>query len=252
MTLVAAVAALLGATLQSATGFGFALLSAPLLVAVLGPRTAVSTMVVLSLAVNVLTIAGERRRPDVLVGEALALVAWTLPGLVLGVVALRALPARALEVLVAIVVLAAVGLRLRLRAGPGPRVRASPPPRAAPAPPAGRTAAAGLASGALSTSTGVGGPVIVVHLLGRGLAPPALRDTLAAVFLGGGVLSLGVLLASRTFDLPPALPLLLAATVAGHLVGRRAFAALGEATYERAVLALLAVTALAALVASVV
>ncbi len=51
-TLIGVLAALLGATLQSATGFGFALLAAPLLAATFGPRPAASALVVLALVVT--------------------------------------------------------------------------------------------------------------------------------------------------------------------------------------------------------
>src|SRR5918992_2496040 len=71
--LLGALAALLGATLQSAAGFGFALIAAPLLVAALGPRPAVSAIVVLALIVSALTLAGEHRRPRPNTREAVVL-----------------------------------------------------------------------------------------------------------------------------------------------------------------------------------
>nr|MBA3328884.1 sulfite exporter TauE/SafE family protein [Solirubrobacterales bacterium] len=84
MTALAAGAVFIGAGLQSATGFGFALVSAPLLFAVLGPKPAVSAAIVLGLEVNLLTLASERRVPAVLHGEAARLVAWAVPGLAVG------------------------------------------------------------------------------------------------------------------------------------------------------------------------
>jgi uncharacterized membrane protein YfcA len=116
VTVVAAALALfVGAALQSATGFGFALVSAPILFAVLGPREAVTAGMVVALALNTMTLAGERRRPQVLVGDAAALVGWSLPGLALGIVALRAVPEEPLSVLVALAVLAGLALRVRTR-----------------------------------------------------------------------------------------------------------------------------------------
>jgi uncharacterized protein len=128
---------------------------------------------------------------------------------------------------------------LRLRA---PR-RDRPPTRA-------RTAAAGLASGALSTSTGVGGPPLVFHLLARGLAPTVMRDTLAVAFLAAAALAGAVLAAAGAFKLPDGMPLLIAATAVGYFIGRRVFAALYGERYERVVLVVLALTALAALAAA--
>jgi uncharacterized membrane protein YfcA len=232
--LIAALAVLLGAALQSATGFGFALAAAPLLVAVLGPRVTVSTMVVLALVVTVLTLAGERRRPRIDRREALSLVGWSLPGLLIGVLVLRLVPERGLTVLVLASVIAAVLLRLRAPV----RVRRWSPARAA---------ATGMTSGVLSTSTGVGGPPIVFHLLARRLPAERMRDTLTVVWLAGGLLTGGVLLATGSLSLPDEMPVLVAATVAGQLAGRQVFALLGGERYERTVLGVLLVTALVAL-----
>ena len=66
------------------------------------------------------------------------------------------------------------------------------------------------------------------------------------------MLALPVLLVSETFTLPAEIWALLAAAVAGQLAGRRAFAWLQGERYERAVLAVLVLSALAALAASVV
>jgi uncharacterized membrane protein YfcA len=238
---LAALAVLLGAALQSATGFGFALVAAPILFALLGPQEAVSAGVLLALLLNGLTLATERRRPAVLWRDAIALVAWSLPGLALGALALRELPERPLSALVALAVLAALVLRVRSRSrGLAPRPRRWQRP------------VAGAASGALATSTSLSGPPLVFCLLARGAAPAAMRDTLAAIFIAEAVLSFPALLATGTFALPGGVWALLAAGLAGQLLGRRAFAWLHGERYERAVLALLAVTALVALTASVV
>ena len=236
--LLGAFAALLGATLQSAAGFGFALIAAPLLVAALGPRPAVSAIIVLALIVSALTLAGEHRRPRPNTREAVALVGWSLPGLLAGALLLGVAPERALKVLVAVVVMVAVGLRLL---GAPRRLPWSHP----------RAAATGLTSGALSTSTGIGGPPLVFHLLGRGLTNVQMRDTLAVVWLAGGILSAGALVVTGAFVLPDEAPYLAVATVVGYLVGRRLFRFLHEGRYERVVLGALAATAVISLIAAV-
>ena len=187
---------------------------------------------------NGLTLATERRRPVVLGRDAWRLVAWSVPGLVLGALALRELPERPLSALVGLAVLA--GLALRLRGG-AVAVR----PRAWHAP------AAGATSGALATANSVSGPPLAFYLLGRGATPAAMRDTLAAVFIAQSVLALPVLLLSATFTLPAAIWALLGAALVGQLAGRRAFAWLQGERHERAVLAVLVLSALVALAASV-
>jgi len=240
----AAVAVALGALLQSATGFGFALVSAPILFALLGPQEAVSASALLGVSVSALTLATERRIPSVLHGEAFALVAWSLPGLALGALALRELPDSVLSALVAAGVLAALALRLRGRA----RSRAGTP---AGEPRPWQTVAAGMISGALSTATSLSGPPLVLHLLARGVSPQQMRDTLAAVFVALSALTVVALLIAGTFVLPQGLLVMLAAALAGQLLGRRGFALLRGERHENAVLAVLALTAVVAMSASV-
>ena len=235
---LAALAVFLGATLQSATGFGFSLVAAPMLFALLGPREAVTAGVLLGLLLNGLTLATERRRPEVLGSDAWRLVAWSVPGLVLGAVALRELPERPLSALVGLAVLAGLAVRLR-----GSKVAVRPRAWHAPA--------AGATSGGLATANSVSGPPLAFYLLGRGATPAAMRDTLAAVFIAQSVLALPVLLISATFAVPAAVWALLAAALAGQLAGRRAFAWLEGERHEHAVLAVLVLSALAALAASV-
>ena len=59
---VVVLALLAAVALQAATGFGFALLAGPSLYAVMSPAHAVALLLILGLCVNVLILAGERRR----------------------------------------------------------------------------------------------------------------------------------------------------------------------------------------------
>ncbi|MGI8730942.1 MAG: TSUP family transporter, partial [Solirubrobacteraceae bacterium] len=133
---------------------------------------------------------------------------------------------------------------LRVRARKRPRPQAAAPPRP------WRTAAAGVSSGALSTSTSLSGPPLVLHLLARGVSPPQMRDTLAAVFVALALLSVAALAIAGTFVVPSELIALLAAAIAGQVLGRRGFALLGGDRHENAVLVVLAVTAVVALASS--
>ena len=237
---LAAVALFCGAAMQSATGFGFALVSAPLLFALLGPSEAVTAGFVVALLLNGLTLAGERRRPQVLVRDAVALVAWSLPGMALGILALREVPRQPLSIVVALAVVAGLALRVRSR-----RLAAVAAPRSWHVPVTGVTA------GALGTSTSLNGPPLVFCLLARRASPGRMRDTLAAIFLAEAVVGLPALLLTGTFTMPRAVGVLLLAGLAGQLLGRRAFGWLQGDRYENAVLAALALTALVALATSV-
>jgi uncharacterized membrane protein YfcA len=237
LTAIAAAAVFFGGALQSATGFGFALVSAPILFAVLGPREAVTAGVLLGLELSLLTLVAERRWPRVLSSAAAALVAWSLPGLALGAIALRELSDRLLSAFVGLAVLAALALRLRCNG----RCRGRAPLQRR-----WQTAAAGAASGALSTSTSLSGPPLVFYLLARGASPDQMRDTLAAIFVALALLGAPALVIAGTFEMPDGLWVLLASAAAGQVVGRRGFAWLGD-RYETAVLIVLALTAFVAL-----
>ena len=236
----AALALFVGAALQSATGFGFALVSAPILFALLGPHEAVTAGVIVGPLLNGLTLATERRQPQVLGRDAALLVAWSVPGIVLGVLALRHVAREPLSVVVALAVLAGLALRVRAR-----RTDAVPRARAWHVP------VSGVTSGALGTSTSLNGPPLIFCLLARRPSPGQMRDTLAAIFLAEAALGLPALLLSDTFTMPRALVLLLVAGLAGQLLGRRAFAWLRGDRYENAVLAVLALTALIAVATSI-
>src|SRR5918996_3805322 len=135
---LAAVAAFAGAAVQSATGFGFALVLSPALFAAMEPVEAVIALLVLGLALNLLVLF-EGGRPEHVDWRALApMLLAAVPGLAVGVVALTQLSKEALQVAVGVAVILAAGWQLR-----------EPVPRR----PSGL--AAGFASGALTTSVSV-------------------------------------------------------------------------------------------------
>src|SRR5829696_8905788 len=177
-------AVMAGAALQSSIGFGFALVAAPLLFAAASPPQAVGLMILLGVEVGLLTLLTERRRPQPVWRDVLTVVAWSLPGALAGVAVLRALDELALQLLVTAGVLLA--LAVNLRAERRARGTVPPPPGATGTVPVAWWArpAAGLASGALNTSTSTGGPPVVLLMMARGLRPEVVRDTLTTSFVG--------------------------------------------------------------------
>ena len=242
IAIAAGIAVLTGAALQSATGFGFALVSAPLLFATVEPEQAVALLLALGLVVNLLTLATEGRRPQPLVSDTLRLLAWSLPGVVLGVIALRSLDATALQIGVTVGVFATLAVRhvaSRRNAG---EPSDTPAWWAAPA--------AGFSSGALTTSTNTAGPPIVLYLLARGATPVQTRDTLTASFIGLTALGAAALAAGGSGAAAPkaaALAALVPLAIAGHLAGRPIFARLSQEHYEPVLTAVLVATALGGL-----
>lgn len=242
MALVA-LAALTAAVVQASTGLGFALVLGPALFALLDPESAIVAVTVLGLALNGLVLFAEHRRPRVAWGEIRPILLAALPGALCGVIVLRALPKSALQVAVGAAVIVAAALRAYAR-------------RRAVAPSAGdprARVALGFASGTLTTSAGINGPPLALWLTRRGLAPAEVRDSLSAAFLGLGVIGglvLAPVLAAAGHDVDWApLAVALACVVAGHALGRRAFAALDAERYEPLVLAIVTAAGLASIAA---
>jgi uncharacterized membrane protein YfcA len=236
-------ATLAGATLQSAAGFGFALVLAPAAFAVLEPDEAVTVLLILGLELNLLVLFAERRRIEPLWGELRPLLLWALPGLVGGVVLLALLERPELQVAVGLLVIAAIALRMR------GGVEASPT-----RPGGGMQAATGLATGALTTTTGTSGPPLVLWLERVGATPGQLRDTLAISFLVLDLLGIAALLApgGAGFDLDAShIATLLAITLAGQLLGREIFARLPQEAFRRVAFALVLLTGLASITAGI-
>ena len=236
LTVAAGAAVMTGAALQSSIGFGFAATS---------PPEAIGLLIVLAVEVSLLTLLTERRRPEPVWRDVIPVVAFSLPGALAGVAVLRALDALALQLLVTAGVLVALVVNLRAAH------RAPPPPGAAHEPPRWARPAAGLASGALNTSTSTGGPPLVLLLMSRGLRPAVVRDTLTTSFLGFAPVSAAALALTSTSDAVPsatAVAVLVPLTAVGQLAGRPLFARLAHGrSYERVLTVVLLATVVAGL-----
>jgi uncharacterized membrane protein YfcA len=243
--ILAAAAALVGASVQSATGFGFALILSPAMLAMLGPHEAVTALLVLGLALNLLLLFGDGGEPGAVRWRAVGpMLLAALPGLGAGLLLLAIISKPGLQLIVGAAVVAAAIVQVRgspAQAAAGVR---EPTLRSA--------CAVGLASGALTTSTTVSGPPIVLWLQSQGIAAAELRASLAASFLGLSVAGVALLAAGGALRLEPEVVLpLLGMTVLGHLLGARALRGLDPSRFRSAVLALVVAAGLASLVAGI-
>lgn len=157
-------------------GFGFALVAAPLLAAVLPPQEAVALLAVAGLVVSgtVLNVAPRSAPGD---AAARAVLPWALAGLPLGGL-VWLVPDDPVRVVVCLASLAAAGILLRTRHVAAGAVGPRPVPR---------PAAVGLLTGALTTATGTNGPPLVLAFAHAGLDAAATRHALATCFLALGV-----------------------------------------------------------------
>jgi uncharacterized membrane protein YfcA len=239
---LAALAALAGASIQAATGFGFALVLSPALFAVLEPTEAVATLLGLGLALSLLVLiedgghANWRRIAPMLLAA--------LPGLVAGLVLLEALSKEALQISVGLAVIGAAALQLTARRAANRRPQRPELPGAA-------GLAAGFLSGALTTSISVSGPPIVLWLEAHGIGPSEFRASLAASFLALNLIGWAMLIASEgspSVDADVVLPLL-GVVLVGYTLGTLAFRRLGSERFFGIALALVICTGAASLVA---
>jgi uncharacterized protein len=242
----AGLAVLAGAVLQSAVGFGFSLVCAPVVFAAAGPEQAVGLLTVLGLEVNLVSLLGEHRRPVPLTRLVVVLLVFAVPGMIAGVAVLRGADATALQIALTVVVFVSLAVQLRAQ-----HQREGAPH---PAPP-WATPVAGLASGVLTTTTSAAGPPLVLLLLGRGHEPIRVRDTLTASFIGLSVLGGIVLAATGTRGAAPhaaALAALVPLAAAGQIAGRRVFHRLAGGSYELVLTVTLTLSALLGLLAALV
>jgi uncharacterized membrane protein YfcA len=164
-----ALIAFFAAIAQSITGFAFALVFAPLFALAWEPKPAVAVTVVLSVVVNVLVLLQVRghinynRLPGMYGGYLLG----AGPGLLF----LSVVSGEMLQITLGIVVIIATMIlyfRPQIDAGHDSMVA---------------RVAAGAGSGFSATSTGIGGPPVVLYMLGRELEVNRFRATLQAYFL---------------------------------------------------------------------
>ncbi len=214
-------AVLAAACVQATTGIGFALVLSPVVFALLAPAGAVVIVTALGLVLNVLVLAGERRRPRVAWREVLPILAAVAPGAVVGVLLLRGVSKPVLQVGVGVVLLCAVLAGQVRRPAAGSNSVAA-------------RVAVGLTTGVLTTSAGVNGPPIALWLQRTGHTPGEVRDSLSATFLAIGVIaSLALLPVLHKTHLHAGLFVAgIACVAAGHAVGRRLFARLHTRRFE--------------------
>jgi uncharacterized membrane protein YfcA len=220
---------LLAGIVTGLTGFGLALISTPILLFVYEPRTVVVLTAIFSIFINAAVVwdswhEGRRRL-------SLALFVPALFGIVVGVEVLGVIDPVYLRLGVGAIVVFSALLLVRDIELPGANTRWG-------------TLVAGSASGALSTSTGLAGPPIVLLLASRGLPKHEFRGTSALYFLPMSIAGLAVL-ALRGLVEAPEVPLgllLVPAAIAGKAIGTALLEHVSEKAFRAVTLALVILT----------
>lgn len=223
----AAVAVALSAWIQGSVGFGYALVSAPLL-ALVAPQMVPGPIMLSSMLLSLASAVRERESID-RNGVALALLG-RVPGVALGAGALAWFSTETMSIVFGIVVLFGVALSIS-----GLRLPLTTP----------TLLGTGFLSGVMGTMTSIGGPPIA--LVYQDAKGPALRATLNAYFAFGSAMSIPALALAGHFGRTQVIDglLLLPAVAVGFGLSSATRDYLDRGRTHTAVLAVASISALA-------
>jgi uncharacterized membrane protein YfcA len=213
------------------TGFGYALLSVPPLLLLYEPEMVVALTISVGTLTSVIVVATARREMDRRL--ILLLLPGAFAGLLLGAELLRVVDPTILKIVVGAFVAAYSIMMFR---GYQPSGMGS----------GWAATVAGIASGALTTSTGLSGPPIVILFSARRLTRDAFRVTISAYFVVVNLVGFAILLTGGTIGerevvttavlIPPA--------ALGVLAGTRLARRLSAARFRSLTVGLLLLTGL--------
>lgn len=228
------------ATVQAATGFGFALLAVPFFLLLMGSLEAIQVTVVVSIVISLVLVRGLLKdAPRRLV---LHLIAGSLIGYPVGLAAYRAADLKSVQLTIgALITVFAIFLILRewklANGAENAAVKTHRPYSPRPV----IEVAAGFVSGAMAVALAMPGPVIVMYLTAQRAGKHISRPTTLLLFLfsytavslvhtvWGGMTAQSWLLAAKLT------PFIIAGAIAGHLVSLR----LSEDNFRKIVLLIL-------------
>jgi uncharacterized membrane protein YfcA len=205
------------------TGFGFSLLTVPILVILLGPKTAIPIIIILNAASNVPLYFHSRKWSSL--GRIRPLIAAGIISIPVGTYLLLVLDTAVLKLIVGIAIcLFALAFMLGFRREIKREKHG--------------LIGAGLVSGILNGLISTGGPPVILFLTNQGVPKQRFRASLIAYFLflntatlpvhyAGGLISLEVVEYAAIF---------MPALAAGALVGTRLIGYVPEAAFRKAVL----------------
>jgi uncharacterized protein len=227
------VVALAGAYVQAVVGLGLGLITAPI-VALLEPSLVPVLTLWLALLISGLNLADEHEHVD------WRSTAWSLParvpGTLVGAWLVASFTEEQIGVVLAVMVLLAVGLTVRTVSVPLNPASLS---------------IAGFVAGATGTATSIGGPPIA--LLYQREKPEVVRATLSVFFFVGVMLSLGSLALTGSLGRTPSEVALVLSpgVVVGYVAGRLSRRYVDGPAFRWGVLAVCTVSAMVLLVRSV-
>ncbi|MFM9940169.1 MAG: sulfite exporter TauE/SafE family protein [Hyphomicrobiaceae bacterium] len=237
-------ATLAGALVQATTGFGFAILAAPVFLAVMNSKAAIPVLVALHIVQS--AMLAPKLWTKVSRWHLYRLAAGAAIGCPLGLLLLGYLDVRGLKLTLGVLILLALVLfvvRGRMQSA-GLR---HPQPERGPL-----TAMTGLASGALTSILVMPGPPLMAYLAGERWPRDASRALSLTFFAGCYVLVFALALAAGTVAVADwwLILVLAPASLLGTLAGLRLAPRISEAHFRQAILALMLLSGLGAIVSA--
>lgn len=203
---------LFAAAIQGITGFGFSLLSVPLLAFLMPLEVIVPVLVIFSLGLNIIVFT--RVKGHVNKGQIVLLICFGFIALPIGIWALRFIDPRYIKLIVGLIVMiSAVAMHLNFKLHFKNQSLAY--------------GVTGFLSGILNGSSSLSGPPVILMLSNEGVEKSSFRKTLATyfmvlnivsipMFIGNGLITKQVLMKASSL-----LPAMIIGVLAGVIIGNR-------------------------------
>lgn len=236
---LAAFIILASAFVRSISGFGYALLATPLLMLVIEPKSAVMTNVLISITMNAMILLHMRRHIDY--KRAILISMGSLPGIPIGAYLLSVVEPSIIKIAIATLVIPFSVLLLLGHSHQFKRDTLG-------------CIISGFLSGALISSTSLGGPPVVLFLLNQGLIKEKFVSTLAIYFFFGCIVSVGTFasLGMITTDLLTKAALFLPPLWLGTYAGIKVLPKINPILFRKIASAMVSVTALVIIITALI
>ncbi len=214
-----------------AVGFGFGLTNSPILLLILEPQTVV--VVINTIAIIGFALVLFETRHDVRYRELAPMAVTAVLGAPIGVYLLSSIDASLLRILMSVLILALTALVIVKTEWRVPYPRLTGP-------------ALGLAVSAMTTGLAIGGPLMVLFLIGRGMDRLGVRASMAFFFTimyctaALGYATQGMFTTERLVLIAVAAP----GAVIGYWIAIRLTGRMNEKAFRRAVVGVIIVTSI--------
>jgi uncharacterized membrane protein YfcA len=205
-------AVLVAAFVRGVSGFGLALILAPILLLLMNSKSTVVVNLLLAIVSNLVVLPLSFRH--IYLKGILPMVIFTIPGIVIGAWIITIIEPSTLKIVIgAVIVISVIPLAMGISKAFHKEKLAC--------------GFSGFLSGLIGTSTSLGGPPVVLFMHNQNWRKETIHSSLAAYFTFNGVCSVGALVIAGIVEVPTLVttgslvPALLIGTVAGTVAFRR-------------------------------